>query len=334
MKAVVYKQSLEIAHPDSLIDAELPTPEANGRDLLIKVEAIAVNPVDYKVRQGVDPKGTNKILGWDAVGTVVAVGDAVEHYQVGDEVYYAGDITRPGSYSEYQLVDERIAGKKPQNLSNAEAAALPLTAITAWELLFDRFKLAADTQKQPTLLVMGAAGGVGSILVQLAKQLTNAKVIATASRQESVDWVKQLGADAVINHHQPLLPQLVQLGIGQVSHVACLTHLDQHFPQLVEVLQPQGMLGAIEGSDINIFALKDKSISFHWEFMFTRAMFQTEDMAKQKQLLDEVSNLVDQGKIKSTIGQNLGLINAPNLKKAHAILEQHSAVGKIVLEGF
>ena len=345
MKAVGYLKSLPINQADSLIDIEIPKPEATGRDLLVKVAAISVNPVDTKVRMRAEPEGNEqKILGWDAVGEVVAVGEQAELFKVGDLVWYAGDITRSGSNAEYQLVDERIVGKKPQSLSNEKAAAMPLTAITAYELLFTRldFKVgqkSEDSQPgspQPSILIMGAAGGVGSILTQLAKNLTNATVIGTASRPESQQWVRDLGADHVINHHQPLKQQLSDLAIENVTHVISLTHTDQHYDQLVEVLAPQGKLALIDdpADGLDILKLKLKSLSLHWELMFTRSMFNTWDMQKQHDLLNHVSELIDAGVIKTTMGENYGTINAENLKRAHAHIETNQAVGKVVLEGF
>ncbi len=347
MKAIGYLQPQAIEQNDALIDIELPIPEAIGLDLLVKIQAVSVNPADTKVRATAAPEADQyKILGWDAVGEVVAVGELVQSFKVGDQVWYAGDITRPGSNAEYQLVDERIVGKKPLLVSNAEAAAMPLTAITAWELLFDRLgftpllssnaKEASLSALKPRILIVGAGGGVGSILVQLAKQLTNATVIGTASRPESARWVAELGADNVINHYQPLLPQLNDLGIDNVSHVISLTHTDKHFDQLVEVLEPQGKLALIDdpSEPLDIMKLKPKSLSIHWEFMFTRSMFNTSDMKKQHLLLTSIANLVDSGSIKTTLGESFGTINAANLKRAHAYIETNQAVGKVVLEGF
>ncbi len=348
MKAIAYLESQPIDQPTALMDVDIPAPEAGGYDLLVKVRAISVNPVDTKIRQAVSPEnGQPKVLGWDAVAEVVAVGDKATLFNVGDVVWYAGDLTRPGSNAEYQLVDERIVGAKPQSISDVEAAAMPLTTITAWELLFDRLdftpQLSAEVSTnedtecpQPTVLIMGAAGGVGSILTQLAAKLTNATVIGTASRPKSQAWVSELGADHVINHHEPLLPQLNDLGIEHVTHVISLTHTDQHFDQLVEALAPQGKLALIDDPQepIDIKKLKIKSLSLHWEFMYTRSMFGTWDIQKQHELLSEVSRLVDQGIIKTTLGEHYGVINADTLKRAHAHLESQQAVGKIVLEGF
>ena len=343
MKAIGYLKSLLIDQKDSLTDIQIEVPTAVGRDLLVKIAAISVNPVDTKVRMRAEgTNGQHKILGWDAVGEVVAVGDETELFKVGDQVWYAGDITRQGTNAEFHLVDERIVGLKPKSISNEAAAAMPLTAITAYELLFARLDFVpnqvndeADTPK-PSILIMGAAGGVGSILTQLAKQLTNATVIGTASRPESQQWVKDLGADHVINHHKPLLEQLNVLGIDAVTHVISLTHTEQHYEQLVEVLAPQGKLALIDDpvNGLDVTALKVKSISLHWELMFTRAMFNTWDMQKQHDLLNHVSELIDNGTIKTTLGENFGIINSDNLKRAHAHIETNQAVGKIVLEGF
>lgn len=339
MKAVGYQQSLAITEPAALLDIELPQPVATGRDLLVKVAAISVNPVDTKVRKrAAPPAGEYKVLGWDAAGEVVAVGPEVSNFQVGDRVYYAGALQRQGSNAEYQLVDERIVGKMPANLNFEQAAALPLTALTAWELLFDRLELAIPSLKhpKPVLLVTGAAGGVGSILVQLARQLTTVTVVATASRPETQQWVKELGAHYVVDHSQPLIPQLQQLGILEVSHVASLTQTDQHYAELVQLLAPQGKLALIDdpANGIDIMPLKQKSISVHWEFMFTRSLFSTADMVVQQQILNDLSRLIEQGQIKTTLKQSYGTINASNLKQAHALLESGKAVGKIVLSGF
>lgn len=342
MKAIGYTESLAVDHPRSLIDIEQPVPMPSGRDLLVRVKAISVNPVDTKIRANVSPSHDGfKVLGWDAVGEVVDVGAEVEHYRKGDNVWYAGDLTRPGSNAEYQLVDERIAGRKPSSVSDAQAAALPLTAITAWEMLFDRLGIPpSGASKTDTprvrILVIGAAGGVGSILVQLAKQLTDAMVIGTASRAESQQWVKGLGADYVIDHHKPLSQELARIGIDSVTHVISLNATDQHFMEIVECLAPQGKLGLIDDpqAPLDIKLLKSKSISLHWEFMYTRSMFNTDDMGQQRELLNAVSALVDAGRIKSTLAANYGVINAENLRRAHATLESGVAIGKIVLEGF
>ncbi|EKT4560734.1 zinc-binding alcohol dehydrogenase family protein [Pseudomonas putida] len=335
MKAVVYTQpGLPIQDPQSLYDAQLPTPQPGARDLLVEVRAIAVNPVDTKIRAsrgGEQPQ----VLGWDAVGVVREVGPQVTLFQPGDEVFYAGAIDRPGSYSELHVVDERIVGHKPRSLDNASAAALPLTSITAWELLFDRLGVEENGGKNQSLLVIGAAGGVGSILVQLARKLTQLTVIGTASRPETQAWVQEAGAHHVIDHRESIAPQLEALKLGPVDYVISLTHTDTYLPQLVEVLRPQGKLALIDDpAQLDVMPLKRKSLSVHWELMFTRSLYKTEDMIKQHQLLDRVSQLVDDGVLKTTLGEHYGTINAEHLKRAHAMIESGKARGKIVLEGF
>jgi zinc-binding alcohol dehydrogenase family protein len=335
MKAITFTQhALPIENPQSLIDTDIPVPTPGPRDLLVEVRAVSVNPVDTKVRAGTFTKEP-KILGWDAAGVVRSVGSEVTLFQPGDEVFYAGSIARTGSYSEYHLVDERIVGHKPRSLSAADAAALPLTSITAWELLFDRLGVAEGTGEGKCLLITGAAGGVGSMLVQLARQLTRLTVIGTASRQETADWVRQLGAHHVIDHSAPLLGQLQALGIDEVSYVASLTHTEQHFAQLIEVLRPQGRLGVIDDPEtLDVMPLKRKSLSLHWELMFTRPLFKTSDMVRQHEILERVSQLVDAGTIKTTLAEHFGQVTAENLRRAHALVESGKARGKIVLEGF
>ncbi len=335
MKAVAYTEhGLLISDPRALQDVTLPIPQPGPRDLRVAVRAISVNPVDTKVRNGVavtEPR----VLGWDAVGIVDAVGDEVTLFQPGDAVFYAGAIGRPGSNAEYQLVDERIVGHKPASLDDAAAAALPLTAITAWELLFDRLRIAEGGGEGQTLLVVGAAGGVGSILVQLARQLTRLTVIGTASRPDTQDWVYGLGAHHVIDHSQPLTDGLQRLGIAEVSHVASLTHTDQHYDQIVAALAPQGQLALIDDpGQLDVMALKRKSLSLHWESMFTRSSFNTPDLQRQHDLLERVAALVDAGVLRTTLGEHYGRINAANLRQAHTLIESHRARGKLVLEGF
>ncbi|WP_411876410.1 zinc-binding alcohol dehydrogenase family protein [Vulcanococcus limneticus] len=340
MRAIGYQQSRSVQDPLCLLAIELPDPTPGPRDLLVRVEAIAVNPVDAKVRRRDTPaSGTWKVLGWDAAGTVEAVGPAVQGFQVGDRVWYAGALDRPGCNAELQLVDERLVARRPASLTAAEAAALPLTAITAWELLFDRLRLAQgpEAHRGESLLVVGAAGGVGSILVQLARRLTGLTLVGTASRPESQAWLRELGCDHVIDHHQGLAPQLQALGIAAVQRVISLTHTDQHFPQLVEVLAPQGALALIDDpapEALNVLALKRKSLSLHWELMFTRSLFHTADMAEQGALLARVAALVDAGQIRSTANQQLGPITADNLRRAHLLMESHTSVGKVVLAGW
>ncbi|MDH0095157.1 zinc-binding alcohol dehydrogenase family protein [Ectopseudomonas hydrolytica] len=338
MKAVAYYQSLPADHPEALQDVQLDAPSPGPHDLLVEVRAISVNPVDTKIRRNVAPEhGAAKVLGWDAAGVVKAVGSEVSLFQPGDRVFYAGAIDRAGANSELHLVDERIVGRMPASLSFAEAAALPLTAITAWELLFERLQIAeGSTDQGQSLLIVGAAGGVGSILTQLARRLTGLTVIGTASRPETQAWVRELGAHHVIDHGKPLSEELARIGIGQVSHVASLTQTDQHYAQLIECLQPQGRLALIDDplQPLDVMQLKRKSLSLHWELMFTRSLYQTEDMIEQHRLLQRVAELVDSGVLKTTLGEHFGRIDAANLRRAHALLESGKAKGKIVLEGF
>ncbi|MBF8177338.1 MAG: zinc-binding alcohol dehydrogenase family protein [Burkholderiaceae bacterium] len=334
MKAVAYQQALPIKDQNSLLDVTLPDPVASGHDLLVEVQAISVNPVDVKVRSSATPPdGEYKVIGWDAAGIVRAVGDAVTLFKPGDRVFYAGSIARPGTNSELHLVDEFITGHMPASLDFAQAAALPLTAITAWELLFERLEVQTDSKE--AILIIGAAGGVGSILVQLARQLTGLTVIGTASRPQTQQWVRELGAHHVIDHSLPLSQELKKIGIENVKYVASLNQTDQHFAEIVEALAPQGKLALIDDPvALDCRLLKRKSISLHWEFMFTRALFATADMHKQHELLNEVARLIDAGTIKTTVAENFGTINAANLKRAHSLLESNTAKGKIVLEGF
>ncbi|MDX1299799.1 MAG: zinc-binding alcohol dehydrogenase family protein [Pseudomonas sp.] len=338
MKAVAYYQSLPINHSEALQDVQLPDPTPGPRDLLVEVKAISVNPVDSKIRRNAAPEaGAAKVLGWDASGIVKAVGNEVSLFQPGDRVYYAGAINRAGANSELHVVDERIVGHMPKTLAFAEAAAMPLTAITAWELLFERLQISQGSADQgQSLLIVGAAGGVGSMLVQLARQLTGLTVIGTASRPETQVWVRELGAHHVIDHRQPLSEELKRIGVNQVTHVASLTQTDQHFAQLVEALAPQGRLALIDDPEqaLDIMQLKRKSLSLHWELMFTRSLFETADMVEQHRLLERVAELVDAGTLKTTLGEHFGSINAVNLRRAHSLLESGTAKGKIVLEGF
>jgi zinc-binding alcohol dehydrogenase family protein len=335
MKAIAFTQhGLPIEDPNALIDMDLPKPTPGPRDLLVEVRAISVNPVDTKIRAG-SAATEPKVVGWDAVGVVRETGNEVTLFKVGDEVFYAGSIARPGSYSEFHLVDERIVGHKPKTLDNAHAAALPLTSITAWELLFDRLGVAQGGGEGESLLIIGAGGGVGSILVQLARQLTKLTVIGTASRPETREWVQSLGAHHVIDHSQPLVEQLEQIGVGQVSHVASLTHTDTYFTQLIEALEPQGQLALIDDPKaLDVVPMKRKALSLHWELMFTRSLYETPDMIAQHELLNRVAALIDQGVLKTTLGEHFGPINAANLRRAHAVIESGKAKGKIVLEGF
>ncbi len=334
MKAIGYLESLPITDANALLDMDVPKPEASGRDILVNVKAISVNPVDTKVRKGTNPPaGAYKILGWDATGVVEAVGEEVTLFEPGDKVWYAGTINRQGTNAEYHLVDERIAAKMPQSLDFAEAAALPLTGITAWELLFNRFELGPESRG--TILIIGGAGGVGSIMIQLVKKLTQLKIIATASRPETVDWVKSLGADEVINHRESLVAELERIEAKQVNYIASLTHTVDHFAEIIEIIAPQGKIGLIEGGNpVDIQLLMSKSVSVHWELMFTRPLYETEDMIEQHHLLTQLANMIDNREIKTTIGENFGKINAANLRRAHALIESGKAKGKIVLSGF
>lgn len=335
MKAVAYQKAGPITSPEALVDIELDTPVAEGHDLLVRVQAISVNPVDTKIRKNVSAESGWKVLGWDAVGVVKSIGDKVTQFKVGDIVWYAGALNRQGSNSELQLVDERIVGHKPKNLEVTEAAALPLTAITAWEMLFDRLQVPKTAPENTTILVIGGAGGVGSITIQLLKQLTNLTIITTASRPETKEWVKQLGADYVLDHRESLAPQIKQLGLNAPSYVFSTTQTDQHLADIVELIAPQGHFGLIDDPEqLDIKPFKSKSVSVHWEFMFTRSMFQTEDMQKQSELLNEVSKLVEEGKIKTTVTEVLSPINAENLKQIHQQIESGKTKGKIVLHGF
>jgi zinc-binding alcohol dehydrogenase family protein len=337
MKAVGYKKSLPIDAAEALIDFEAAKPEPKGRDIRVAVKAISANPVDYKVRKrAAPPEGEFKILGYDAAGVVDAVGPEVTLFKPGDEVFYAGSIQRQGTNSEFHLVDERIVGRKPKTLSFAQAAALPLTSITAWELLFDRLGAVPGKSVDPrTLLIIGGAGGVGSIMIQLARRLTGLTVVATASRPESQAWCFRRGAHAVIDHAQPLKEQIEKLKSPPLALVASLTNTEQYYKALADIMAPQGRYGLIDDpGEFNVSVFKGKSISIHWESMFTRSSFQTSDMIGQHNLLNDVADLVDKGVLKTTLDQSFGTINAANLKRAHALLESGKSRGKIVLEGW
>ena len=336
LKAVGYTKNGALDAEGGLEDIEIDEPVPGARDLLVEVRAISVNPVDTKIRANVAPESGHKVIGWDVSGVVVAVGDEVTSFGVGDEVFYAGALDRPGANGERHVVDERIVGRKPTSLSHAEAAAMPLTSITAWELLFDRLGVTEGEGEGDALLIIGGAGGVGSMLIQLARTLTALTVIATASRAETVAWCERLGAHHVIDHGGDMKKALGTLGIAP-RYVAGLTHTDRHFPVVADVIAPQGKFGLIDDPDssaIDIKLLKRKSISLHWEFMYTRSLFGTDDMDAQHRLLDRVADAVDEGALVTTMNREGGTIDAANLKRAHAFQESGAAIGKTVLEGF
>jgi len=339
MKAVALTQYLPISHPESLFDTTLERPVAAGRDLLVAIKAIAVNPVDTKVRAPKDTvEKTPRVLGWDAAGIVEAVGPEVTRFKPGDRVFYAGDITRPGTNAEFHLIDERIAGRLPDSISFETAAALPLTAITAWEALFDRLRVPTPPHALPrkSILIIGGAGGVGSIAVQLAARIAGLEVITTASRPESIAWVKELGAHHVVDHFGDLPAQLAGIGFPTVDYVLILNDTDRHFPAATAVIAPQGTICTIVENKhaLDVSPLKSKSAGFVWEFMFTRSMYQTEDMIEQGRLLEEIARLIESGQLRATGTEVLSPINAANLREAHARLEAGHVIGKLVLKDF
>lgn len=336
MKAIGFKTSLDIAEKDSFIEFETPKPIPGGRDLLVKISAISVNPVDFKIRQ-IGAKDTvldtPKIIGWDAVGIVEALGENATLFNIGDEVYYAGDITKQGSNAEYQVIDERIVGKKPKSLSIEEAAAIPLTALTAWETLFDRIRINPEKDKGKSILIIGGAGGVGSIAIQLAKKIAGLTVIATASRPETIDWCKEQGADFVVDHKN-LISSVREAGFEHVDFILDFVNTNFYWDTMVELIKPQGRIASITGSSdlVALNKLKTKSISFSWESMFTRSTFQTEDMEEQGIILNKIADLLDDGTLKSTLKETLIGLTADNLKKAHQLLESGKAIGKIAIK--
>ncbi len=336
MRAVGYFAPGPITAPESLVDIDLPRPSAAGRDLLVEVRAVSVNPVDCKVRASAPaPAGAAKVLGWDAAGVVVEAGPQVSLFKTGDEVFYAGSIARPGTDAQFHLVDERIVGHKPRSLGFAQAAALPLTSITAWEALFDRIDIRRPVPGAAhAVLIIGGAGGVGSIAIQLVRALTDLTVMATASRPETMAWVKELGAHHVIDHRNSVAAGVAALGIGAPGFVFSTTHTPDHLKDIVELIAPQGRLALINGEPLELSPLMRKSVSVHWESMFTRSLMETADMTEQHALLDKVAGLVDAGKIRTTMAEHFGVINAENLKRAHILLESGKSRGKIVLEGF
>ena len=338
MKAVGLYKYLPIDNPESLLDLEVDMPVAAGRDLLVEVKAISVNPVDTKRRAPKDlVEKTPKILGWDAAGVVVGHGPDCTLFKPGDAVYYAGSVIRPGANCQFHLVDERIVGRKPENLSFAEAAALPLTTLTAWELMFERMGISkAGEHAGRSVLILGGAGGVGSIAIQLAKKLAHLKVIASASRPETVAWCKDLGADATVNHAQPLPEQLKLLGEAEVDYVLCFSGTDAYWSSFPRLVKPQGKVGLIVRTTkpVDLSILHDKSIEVCLEGMFTRSTFQTSDMEAQHALLDDAAGLIEAGVLRTTLTQNLGKIGAASLRRAHKLLEEGHVIGKLVLEGW
>lgn len=338
MKAVGFYRYLPADHPESLLDLDVGKPVPTGHDLLVKVEAVSVNPLDTKMRAPRDKVETRpRVLGWDAAGTVVGTGFEASLFRAGDRVFYAGSITRPGANSEYHLVDERIAGPMPKTLDFAAAAALPLTAITAWEALFDRLGCSREGRDAgKAILIIGGAGGVGSIAIQLAKALSGAHVIATASREASRRWCMEMGAEHVIDHTGDICAQVKGLGLSGVERILCLNDTDAHFPAMASLVAPQGLICSIveNRAPIEIGALKEKSAGFVWESMFTRSRYGTSDMIEQHRLLKSVAECVEAGRVRTTLGQNLGTINAANLRHAHRLIEGSHTVGKLVLQGF
>lgn len=337
MKAVGYRNAGPVSDSQALEDITLPVPVPTGRDIRVAVRAVSVNPVDTKIRRGVaPPPGEHKVVGWDAAGVVDAVGPEATLFKPGDEVFYAGSLDRPGTNSALHIVDERIVGRKPRNLNFAEAAALPLTAITAWEALFDRLKVTVPTPEGAgSILVVGGAGGVGSIAIQILRQLTGLTIIATASRPETQAWVKEMGAHHVVDHREPLNEEVKRLGLSAPGFVFSTTETDKHLDAIVDLMAPQGRFCLIDDPPpLDIMKLKRKSLSLHWELMFTRPLYGTADIEEQHRLLNSVSAMVEEGKIRTTMSAHFGAITAANLLKAHALIESGSARGKIVLEGF
>ncbi|MDT3428667.1 zinc-binding alcohol dehydrogenase family protein [Paenibacillus forsythiae] len=341
MKAVGAYRYLPLSDPESLVDLYIEKPVPTGRDLLVEVKAISVNPADLSVRENHNYEGESpKILGWDVAGIVEQVGPECQLFKPGDEIFYAGSVARSGGNSEFHLVDERIAGNKPKSLDFAQAAALPLTSITAWEGLFDRLGISHNVEESQSILIIGAAGGVGSIATQLAK-LAGLTVIGTASRPESIQWTKDHGADFTIDHNSPFAPQLKEIGFETVDYIFCLNDTVQHFANMADVIAPQGKICSIVpvnksawSGSLEMDLLFSKSVTLVWELMFTRSMYQTRDMIKQHDMLNQLAELIDKGKLKTTLTERLEPINAANLRLAHEKLETGRAIGKIVLENF
>lgn len=335
MKAIGFKISLPINVADSFIAFETEKPIPTARELLVKIDAVSVNPVDFKIRQSAAKNTvleTPKIIGWDAVGTVETVGDAVSLFKVGDKVFYAGDLTKQGSNAEYQVVDERIVGRKPINLSNEEAAAIPLTGLTAWEILFDRIRISAEKDNGKTILIIGGAGGVGSIAIQLAKKIAGLKVITTASRLETIDWCKKQGADVVVNH-KDLVSEVRNAGFQHIDFIVDFVDTNTYWDAMAELIKPQGHIASITGSaePVALNKLKIKSVSFSWELMYTRSMFQTEDMIEQHHILNTLADLLDNGTIHTTLNTIIKGLTVNSFQEAHRLLESSKAIGKVVI---
>jgi NADPH2:quinone reductase len=336
MKAIGFKTSLPIVEQDSFIEFETAKPTPGLNDLLVKINAISVNPVDFKIRQNSALNTvleTPKIIGWDAVGIVEAIGKNVNLFEIGDEVYYAGDITKQGSNAEYQIIDQRIVGRKPKSLTNPEAAVMPLTGLTAWEILFDRIRINPEKDKGKTVLIIGGAGGVGSIAIQLAKKIAGLTVIATASRPETIAWCKKQGADYVVNH-KDLISSVRALGFQNVDFILDFVDTNSYWDIMVELIKPQGHIASITGSSdpIALNKLKNKSASFSWELMYTRSMFQTDDMLEQHIILNKIADLLDEGTLRSTLNETFIGFTADNIKKAHQFLESGKTIGKIAIK--
>jgi NADPH2:quinone reductase len=335
MKAIGFKTSLPVNEQNSFIAFETEKPTPTAHKLLVKIDAVSVNPVDFKIRQSSAKNtvlDTPKIIGWDAVGTVVAIGEAVTLFKIGDAVFYAGDLTKQGSNAEYQAIDERIVGKKPNKLSNEAAAVIPLTGLTAWEILFDRIRISAEKDKGKTILIIGGAGGVGSIAIQLAKKVAGLKVITTASRPETIAWCKQQGADVVVNH-KDLINEVRNAGFQHVDFIVDFVDTNSYWDAMAELIKPQGHIASITGSaePVTLNKLKTKSASFSWELMYTRSMYQTDDMIEQHNILNKLADLLDEGTIKSTLNTTLNGLTVENFKEAHRLLESGKTIGKIAI---
>jgi zinc-binding alcohol dehydrogenase family protein len=333
MRAIAYRTQ---GPAENLIDIELDKPKPKARELLVEVKAVSVNPVDTKMRANLAPDASGlRVLGYDASGIVREVGPDAKLFKVGDEVWYAGSNIRPGTNEEFHLIDERIVGLKPRTLSHADAAAMPLTSLTAWEMLFDRLDVAKPVAGAPrAILIIGGAGGVGSMAIQLAKQVAGLTVIATASRPETTQWCRDMGAHHVIDHSKPLPPQVAALNLGAPPFVFCTVLVSPYMAQIAELISPQGRLGVINRENIDFTPIIAKCISIHWELMFTRILFQTADVERQHEILNEVAKLVDAGRLRTTVTENFGTISAENLRRAHTFVETGKARGKVVLEGF